>query len=74
MTTDKALSDAEGYLLCSSCKQRFTPGDVIFGQAMITMERYSSYFDWRADPPIHYFPASMQTMTYLSHFHERCLQ
>ena len=74
MTTDKALSDAEGYLLCSACKQRFEPGDVILGQARIKMERYSSAHDWRSDPPIYYFPATTKAMEYLSHFHERCLQ
>jgi len=69
----KAIADAEGYLVCSICARRFEPGDVVLGQCRVTMERYSSRYDWRSDPPIYFMPVNQNNFEFLSHFHERCL-
>jgi len=68
-----ALTDAEGYLLCSICVKRFEPGDKILGQIKIEVGGYSNRLDFRSDPPIHFIPINQDNVTYLPHFHERCL-
>ena len=70
--SDRVLLDKDRYVLCSICKKRFEPGDILFTQIEMTVERYSSIPDVRVlGSPI--YPVNNKEMTWLSTFHKKCL-